>query len=468
MPKLAKEVSETALRRLMGDGKREKRTVVSLGNPRGLCIRLNPGKQGSAPCYLTYRLESNGSVHWLPLGNYPDLSLEALRDAASEALKKKREGKDPRYEIAQERKRQAEATKKAKAAPTMKDACALYISYASDRSNVKESTAKWAEALINRMILPYWGERLVSEITKKEVTSWHKSPELRETPSQADAALRVLSKIFNLACEEDWRTDNPAQKLKKLVRGADKVRERTLSKAERRVLERTLRAMEAENAEKAKKAQDPKAKRGIEPAAAGAIRVLLLTAMRLQECLTLRWDEFSPGWDSEEDGAEPGWISKADHKSSRRAGAKLIAITPQLQKVIKQLPRRKGSPWVFPSPVTPKPDEELGHFIGLQKVWERVKERVTKDEEALVLAKKKRANEVINIEDVHLHDLRRTALSITYGNEGQSIEALSKVAGHASTTTTEKVYAHVELEKLRAASEMIAIEIAADMNVEGE
>jgi integrase len=333
---------------------------------------------------------------------------------------------------------------------------------------VKESTAKWAEALINRMILPYWGDRLVSEITKKEVTSWHKSPELRGTPSQADAALRVLSKIFNLSCEEDWRTDNPAQKLQKLVRGADKVRERTLCKAERKVLERTLRAMEAENASKAENAQDPKAKRGIEPVAAAAIRVLLLTAMRLQECLTLRWDEFSPGWDSEEEGAEPGWISKADHKSSRRAGAKSIAITPQLREVLNKLPRRKGSPWVFPSPLTPKHDKELGHFIGLQKVWERVKERVTKDEEALVLAKKKRANEAINIKDVHLHDLRRTALSITYGDEGQSIEALSKVAGHASTTTTERVYAHVGLEKQRAASEMIAIEIAADMNLGGE
>lgn len=36
MPKLAKEISETVLRRLLGDRNRVSRTVVSLGNPRGL------------------------------------------------------------------------------------------------------------------------------------------------------------------------------------------------------------------------------------------------------------------------------------------------------------------------------------------------------------------------------------------------------------------------------------------------
>ena len=458
MPRLAKEVSETGLRRLLADSKREKTKVVTLGNPRGFCVRLNPGKQTSAACYFTYRMAKGEPFQWMPLGNYPDLSLEELREAAAAALKMKKDGKDPRHETAEERKRQAEATKKAKAAPTMKDACDLYLAYAADRANVKASTESWAKAVITRLILPEWGERLVAEVTKKEVNAWHKSPALRETPSQADAALRVLSKVFNLAIEEDWRTDNPATRLPKLVRGAAKVRERILNKAERKVLERTLRSLEAEQA--------------IEPAAAGAIRVLLLSAMRLQECLSLRWDEIT--WDEPITDPESGevqevftgWIRKEDHKSSRRSGTKLVAITPQLGKILRGQPTRKGSPWVFPSPLTPEPEKELGHFTGLQKVWERLRERVTKDEAALVADKKKKQSEAVNIEDVHLHDLRRTALSVTFGNEGQSIEALAKVAGHASTRTTEKIYAHVELEKLRTAAEKIATEIAEDMDGE--
>lgn len=458
MPRLAKEVSETGLRRLLADAKREVRTVVTLGNPRGLCVRLNPGKQSSAACYFTYRMAKGEPFQWMPLGSYPDMSLEQLRAAAAEALRLKRDGKDPRHESAQERKRQAEATKKAKAAPLMKDACDLYLAYAADRANVKASTESWAKAVINRLILPEWGERQVSEVTKKDVNTWHKSPALRETPSQADAALRVLSKVFNLAIEEDWRTDNPATRLPKLVRGAAKVRERILTKAERKALERTLRRLEAEQA--------------IEASAAGAIRVLLLSAMRLQECLSLRWDEIT--WDEPTTGQESGevqeaftgWIKKEDHKSSRRSGTKLVAITPQLGKILRNQPTRKGSPWVFPSPVTPEPEKELGHFIGLQKVWERLRERLTKDEVALVAEKKKKKSEVINIEDVHLHDLRRTALSVTYGSEGQSIEALAKVAGHASTATTERIYAHIELDKLRAAAEKIANEIGIDMDGE--
>jgi integrase len=55
---------------------------------------------------------------------------------------------------------------------------------------------------------------------------------------------------------------------------------------------------------------------------------------------------------------------------------------------------------------------------------------------------------------------------VTHGNEGQSIEALSKVAGHASTATTERIYAHVELEKLRIAAQKIANEIGIDMDEE--
>jgi integrase len=397
-------------------------------------------------------------MKWLPLGSYPDMSLEDLRVAAAGAQRQKKDGKDPRHEAEQERKRQAEVTKKAKTAPTMKDACDLYRTYAADRTNVKESTEKWATAVIDRLIADHWGDRLVSEVTKKEVATWHKSPAMRETPSQADAALRVISKIFNLAIEEDWRTDNPAHRLPKLVRGAAKVRVRILNKPERRALERTIKKLEAEQA--------------IESAAAGAIRVLLLSAMRKEEVLTLRWDEITwdlPIWDEEKkEEIDPltGWIRKGEHKSNRRTGVKLVAVTPQLGKILKGQPTREGSPWVFPSPRTPPPDEEVGHFVGLQKIWERLLKRVTKDEQELVKAKKKKESEAINIEDVHLHDLRRTALSITYGNAGQSIEALSEIAGHASTATTEKIFAHLEREKLRAAAERIAKEIAADMEEE--
>ncbi|WP_257310915.1 tyrosine-type recombinase/integrase [Geothrix fuzhouensis] len=410
------------------------------------------------------------------------MSLEELHAKAAEVRKMKAE-KDPM----EERNRLREEARKAKAAateeavriaegkskaPTMADACKLYATYAADRANVKASTEAWTNALIKRVILPYWSDRLVADVTRAEVKDWHRSDAMREHPSQADAALRVLSKIFNLALEEapPWRTDNPAYKLKKQVTGAAKVRERILSQAERKALERTMRAMEAEKAEKE---TDPQSKKtGIDPAAAGAIRALLLSAMRLQECLTLRWDEIE--WDEpttdpesgEVQEAITGWIKKEEHKSSRRSGAKLVAITPQLGKILRAQATRAGSPWVFPSPITPEPGEELGHFIGLQKVWERIRERLTKDEAELVKAKKKKKAEALNIEDVHLHDLRRTALSVTYGDEGQTLEALAEVAGHASTVTTKKHYAHLERHKKRIAAEKIAAKMGEAMEAE--
>lgn len=474
MPKLAAVLTTTDLKRLLADDKRTKSKVVGLGGIKGLCIRLNPGRQSAAPCYLCYRSEKGGGVKWFPLGSFPEVTLAELHAAAGKARKDRADEANPKDPM-EERNKLREALKVAQAAaaaeaariaegkskaPTMADACGLYATYAADRSNVKASTEAWTNALIKRVILPYWGERLVADVTRAEVKDWHKSDAMKEHPSQADAALRVLSKIFNLALEEapPWRTDNPAYKLKKQVTGAAKVRERTLSKAERQGLERTMRAMEAEG--------------GIDPAAAGAIRALLLSAMRLQECLTLRWDEIT--WDEptldentqEEVPALTGWITKTDHKSSRRSGAKLVAITPQLGKILRAQATRAGSPWVFPSPMTPEEGEELGHFIGLQKVWERIRERLTKDEAELVKAKKKKKAEALNIEDAHLHDLRRTALSVTYGDEGQTIEALAEVAGHASTVTTKKHYAHLERHKKRIAAELIAAKMAEDMAAE--
>ena len=153
MPRLAKEVSETALRRLLKDGTRETRQLVALGNPRGFCIRFNPGKHSSAPCFYTYRTVKGGPMQWLPLGSYPDLSLEELREAAAQAMKQKKDGKDPRHESEQARKRETEATKKAKAAPTMQDAIELYRTYAADRSNVKESTEKRNASMILRQVV---------------------------------------------------------------------------------------------------------------------------------------------------------------------------------------------------------------------------------------------------------------------------------------------------------------------------
>lgn len=451
MPKRAPEQSETDLKRLLADSKRTKVTQVTLGGIKGLVMRVSPGKQATAPVYLAYR--SEGKAKWLPLGFWPTMSLPELHLAAATARAMK-DAKDPIEERNRQRaeaKAAKQAAKDAEAraiktlseAPRMKDACQLYFTYSADRANVKASTAKWAKAVIDRLIIPYWGEHLVATVTKDQVNDWHKSEPLRATAAQSDAALRLLSKIFVLAAEKGWCIHNPATKLQKLVRGAAKVRERILDQEERKALARALSAMEREKA--------------IDPAAAGAIRTLLLTAMRLTETLSLTWDSVD---------LQSGWITIKDHKSSSRAGDKLVCITPQLKELLEAQPRRAGSDWVFPSPQTPPPGEELGHFIGLQKAWERVRERVTEDEAELVEAEKKKETDALNIEDVHLHDLRRTALSITYGNAGQSIEGLSKVANHASTRTTERIYAHVGRDKLRVAAELISTAMAADLVVE--
>lgn len=463
MPKRSPELSETDLKRLLNNSKRTKRVTVALGFPKGVVIRLAPGKLSSAPVYLCHRPGPGESVRYLPLGSYPELSLAELQEAAMKARTDKEKGVDLIAARKQAKAEQnaakaaaiAEAVRIAtgkREAKTMADACELYFTYAANRNNVKASTEEWTNSLIRRTILPFWENRLVAEVTRKEIKAWHES--MVATKFQADSSIRVLSKIFNLTLDEDppWRVNNPASRIPKHVKARENRRKRTLSQAERKALSRTLASMV-----------------GLDPVPADIIRALQISAMRLSECLSLRhseiaWDE--PTWDEErgEQVDEPtGWITKTEHKTSRTSGPKTIRITSQLGKIIKPQPRRAGCDWVFPSPLNPAPGEALGHFVGLQKVWERIRKQVTKDEAELVLAGEKKKSEAVNIEDVHLHDLRRTALTITYGDAGQTLEALAEVAGHADTATTKKHYVHLETQKKRIGAELIAAKIAEDM-----
>jgi hypothetical protein len=74
---------------------RTKIQVVGLGEPLGFIARLFPSKSRPARCYLNYRLKPNGPVKWLPLGAFPDESLDQIRQRANEARRIFLAGGDP-------------------------------------------------------------------------------------------------------------------------------------------------------------------------------------------------------------------------------------------------------------------------------------------------------------------------------------------------------------------------------------
>ncbi len=268
-------------------------------------------------------------------------------------------------------------------------------------------SVKEDKAMLAQIIRPKLGKRPIESISRADVRKLHHS--LRATPVRANRVLALLSKMLNLA--ESWgiRPDgsNPCRHVE---RYPEKRRERFLSIEE---LERLGKALK--NAEEDSK--EP-------PSAIASIRLLILTGCRLQEILGLRWDQVD---------FERGLLRFAESK----AGQKTVPLGAAALALLTRLPRLSGNPHVIPG------KKEGGHFVGLPKVWQRIRQQA-------------------KLEDVRLHDLRHTFASFGAAG-GLSLPIIGKLLGHSQPTTTQR-YAHLAADPLRQAADRISREIAAAMS----
>ena len=137
--------------------------------------------------------------------------------------------------------------------------------------HLKPLTAAEYRRSLSKAILPFFGRRLIAEVTREEIARFrHK---YRHIPYFANRCLAILSKMFNLAELWGLRPDgsNPCRHIRKYKESR---RERFLSVAELRRIGEVLSEMKAERVEMA--------------SALIAIRLLILTGCRLSEILTLK------------------------------------------------------------------------------------------------------------------------------------------------------------------------------------
>ena len=149
-----------------------------------------------------------------------------------------------------------------------------------------------------------------------------------------------------------------------------------------------------------------------------------MTGARKSEILTLRWE-----WVD----FERGCLRLPDSKT----GAKVVPLGAPALELLASLPRIENNPYVLPG------DKAGGHFVGLQKAWERIRKRA-------------------GLEDMRLHDLRHSFASVAVA-AGDSLYLVGKVLGHRQSRTTE-IYAHLNDNPLRAVADRTARTIAAAMN----
>ena len=277
---------------------------------------------------------------------------------------------------------------------TMRKMCDLYLEdYA--RLHKKPKSVEDDTRYIEKDIKPRLGSKSLSEIRSKDIVKIHSS--LAGTPIKANRLLALLSKIFNLSEEWEYRdaNTNPTQHIRKYK---ETPRERFLTQDEIVNLEKVL--------------ADAERKNEVSPSVIHALRVLLMTGARLQEVLTMKWEYVD---------FEEGKINLPDSKS----GKKTIWLSDKARDYIDAIPHKRGNPFVFPGQRTGS------RLVNLQKPWRKLRE-------------------IAEIEDVRIHDLRHTYASLAV-SQNLSLPIVGKLLGHKSAKSTER-YAHLYDEVMKDAA----------------
>lgn len=220
---------------------------------------------------------------------------------------------------------------------------------------------------------PRWRDVQVHQIARKDVRAWH--DELGSvSQTAANKALNALSAILNWGMNTDV-IPVMANPCKGVRRFAENSRTRFLAPKE---LVKLNEALSLES-----------------PQMRNFFLLTLLTAARKSNVLAMRWDDISFDLAT--------WSIPANE--FKNGAPHVVPLTEDAMAI---LARRRGSgtrsPWVFPG------DGETGHIVEPKRAWSRVIERA-------------------GLQDVHIHDLRRTLASYM-AIKGQSPYVIARMLGH--------------------------------------
>jgi integrase len=296
--------------------------------------------------------------------------------------------------------------------PTFAEFASRYIEECA-KGRKKARTVIEDQRNLARTILPTLGHLKLSEIGSRDVARLHAS--LRDRPIKANRCRALLSHMMTTA--ERWglrrEHSNPCGAIEPYP---ERARERMLTAEELRRLGEALRELETTMLA----AGGAKATGRTDWRAIACVRLLLLTGARLSEILTLQWQYID---------ADRGVARLPDSKT----GAKTIHLPRAALEVLASLPRLAENAYVLPGK-RPK-----GHFIGIQKAWEKIRGKA-------------------DLKDVRLHDLRHAYASVAVSG-GDSLYLVGKILGHRQSRTTER-YTHLAPDPVRMVAERVSNNIS--------
>ncbi len=298
-----------------------KRTVVWDTAVPGLCVRVTD--KGSASFCVMRRVKGSRApvrrtlgIAWtvpFPANVALPYPLAAAREAARAMLLDMARGIDPKEKQAAERR--AEAIKKANSFASVAE---TFI-----QKHVRGlKSGHEIEATIRRELIGRWGNKPVTEITRRDVV--HMLEEIADDgrPYAAHKVFTIVSKFFNWAIGRDLYgievSPCAGVKTSEIV-GRKEPRQRVLNDAEIRALW--------------------KATEGLGYPAAPFVRLLLLTGQRLREVAGMSWKEV--------DLEKSLWTIPPERMKGDQAHE--VPLPPAAVELLKSLPRWQSGDYVFSS-----------------------------------------------------------------------------------------------------------------------
>ena len=311
----------------------------------------------------------------------------------------------------------------------------LSEAYLERHSKPRKRSWKDDERRINNRLIPIWGNLKASNIKHADVAALHRKIG-NKYRYEANRMVELISKMYDLA--RNWGFV-PADHINP-ARGIDYFEE---EKRDRWVTPEEL----------------PKLTQAIDEEqnlyARYALWLYLLTGVRKSELLKAKWEQID-------------WERKELRLPETKAGRiHYVPLSDAAIKILSELPHLKENPYILPGL------KKGAHMVNIDKPWRRVRNSATvklwaENAETSQLITElttklkrepslKEAKDAIDteppkgMEDVRLHDLRRTVGS-WLAQSGNSLHLIGKILNHSNTSTT-AVYARFAEDQVRNALE---------------
>jgi len=368
----------------------------------GFGLRLTPG--GARTFVIQYRTPA-GKTRRLAIGRHGRVTPEQARKIAAAKIASVAAGADP----SAERRAAREVRETPATVGTLASAWLVHQRARLAKGKLRARTLAEYERQIETSILPRLGRAPLGDLKASDAQRLH--DEHADHPVLANRVLDLFSAVWRWG--ESSGFVSGANPCRSVERNTERRRDRHLRHDELAALGAALRNLVAA--------------RAISPHVAALVRLIALTGCRPGEIKSMQWNDADLG-------------RHVLHLRGAKTGDRDVWLSEPALAVLRDLPRKRGEPFVFPSRLDPQ--RHVGEF---RKPWAKTLEAA-------------------GIEHVEPYVLRHTFASESEA-VGHSPYLTSELLGHAMRQRDmTRGYVHHVPDDVRRASERVAGRIASALD----